>query len=167
MDIATDLERIAAQEARLSFTRFDAASAWQLGNRLRELAEARGAAVVVEIRIAGRMTFFTAMPGTTPANADWARRKCNTVELTHRSSYAVGRAPLTDGKTFDQRMGLPVRDYAAAGGGFPITVAGVGIIGAVGVSGLPQRDDHGLIVEALAEMCGVPHAEVRLPDLPS
>jgi len=163
MESDQNIERMAVQEARLSFARFDADTAWQLGGRLRALAEARGSAVVIEIRIAGRMAFFHAMPGTTPANADWARRKCNTVELMHRSSYAIGCAPLKDGMTFEQRMGMPTRDYASAGGGFPVIVEGVGVIGAVAVSGLPQRDDHALVVEALAEMCGVPHDEVRLP----
>jgi uncharacterized protein (UPF0303 family) len=158
-----DVERMAVQEQRLRFARFNAESAWLLGQRLRTLAGERGTPVVIEIRIAGRMSFFHAMEGATPANADWARRKCNTVELMHRSSYAIGCAPLKDGMTFEQRMGMPTRDYASAGGGFPVIVEGVGVIGAVAVSGLPQRDDHALVVEALAEMCGVPHDEVRLP----
>ncbi len=34
---------------------------------------------------------------------------------------------------------LDVADYALAGGGFPIRVSGAGVIGAVIVSGLPQR----------------------------
>jgi uncharacterized protein (UPF0303 family) len=41
-------------------------------------------------------------------------------------------------------------DFAAHGGSFPIIVRGTGCIGAVTVSGLPQRDDHNLVVEALA-----------------
>ena len=41
------------------------------------------------------------------------------------------------------------------GGGFPITLAGTGCIGAVTVSGLPQREDHSLVVEALAHVLGV------------
>jgi len=39
---------------------------------------------------------------------------------------------------------------------------GVGLIGVVAVSGLPQRDDHAMVVEALAELAGVPLAEVAL-----
>jgi uncharacterized protein (UPF0303 family) len=46
--------------------------------------------VLIEIRIAGRTVFCYAMPGTAPTNADWARRKRNTVELLHGSSYGVG-----------------------------------------------------------------------------
>lgn len=58
--------------------------------------------------------------------------------------------------------GLPLRDFAVAGGGFPILVEGVGCVGAVIVSGLPQRDDHALVVEILAEMCGVPLRDIVL-----
>lgn len=35
--------------------------------------------------------FFHSMRGTTPANADWVRRKRSTVELLHKSTYAIGR----------------------------------------------------------------------------
>ena len=59
-------------------------------------------------------------------------------------------------------MGLPLRDYASHGGSFPLTLIGAGCIGAVTVSGLPQRADHELVVEALAALCKVPLAEIAL-----
>jgi uncharacterized protein (UPF0303 family) len=162
MSSEQDLHRIALQEARLRFQRFDARTAWDLGQRLKAAAEARGVAVAIEVRIARETVFFYAMPGTAPANADWVRRKRNTVESTQRSSYAIGSLPLRDGETTLQRMGLPGRDYAMAGGAFPLFVEGVGCIGTVAVSGLPQRDDHALVVEVLAEMCGVSMDGMRL-----
>jgi uncharacterized protein (UPF0303 family) len=162
MSSEQDLERMALQEARLRFPRFDARTAWDLGRRLKAAAEARGVAVTIEIRIARETVFFYAMPGTAPANADWVRRKRNTVELTQRSSYAIGNMPLRDGETTLQRMGLPGRDYAVAGGAFPLFVEGVGCIGTVAVSGLPQRDDHALVVDVLGEMCGVAMDGMRL-----
>ena len=36
------------------------------------------------------------------------------------------------------------------------------MIGAVAASGLPQRDDHAMVVAALAELAGVPLAEIAL-----
>lgn len=162
MDNARDLDRIAEQERRLVLERFDAAAAWTLGSSLRAAAEARGAALAIEVRIAKRTVFFHAMPGARPSNGDWVRRKRNTVELLARSSYAAGLAPLQDGLTIAQRMGLPVRDFAFAGGAFPIVLAGTGLVGAVAVSGLPQRDDHEMVVAALAELAGVPLAEIAL-----
>src|SRR5881392_3729037 len=92
MNIEQDIARMAEQERRLRFDRFDQDTAWDLGVHLRELALARGAAVTIEVRLARETVFLCSMPGTTPANADWARRKRNTVELLWRSSYRVGRS---------------------------------------------------------------------------
>lgn len=157
-----DRDRVALQEERLVFARFSADAAWTLGTTLRSLAEAKGVGVAILIRIARRDVFFHAMPGSTPANADWVRRKCNTVELLARSSYGAAIAPLRDGQTIAERMALDLRDYAFVGGGFPITLAGSGPVGSVAVSALPHREDHALVVEALAELAGVPLAEVAL-----
>jgi uncharacterized protein (UPF0303 family) len=60
-------------------------------------------------------------------------------------------------------MGLPPRDYACHGGSFPLKIIGIGCIGVVTVSGLPQREDHIMVVQALAALCGVDPAEVALP----
>jgi uncharacterized protein (UPF0303 family) len=54
--------------------------------------------------------------------------------------------------TLSAAYGLAATDYADHGGGFPLFVAGTGCIGAVTVSGLPQRDDHCLVVSTLAAM---------------
>lgn len=162
MDPARDLERIAMQEARVVFDRFDASTAWALGERLKAMAEAKGTGLAIEVRIARRTVFFHAMAGSRPSNADWARRKRNTVELLSWSSYRAGLAPPVDGQTIAERMGLDLRRYGFAGGGFPIAVRGVGVIGAVAVSGLPQREDHAMVVEALATLAGIAPAEVAL-----
>jgi uncharacterized protein (UPF0303 family) len=157
-----DIERLAEQERRLRFARFDAASAWDLGCRLKAAAEARGVALAIEVRIARETVFFHAMPGTGPENADWIRRKRNTVELLQRSSYAVGRSLEREGSTLEAKLGLPTRDYASHGGGFPLRVEGVGCIGVVTVSGVPQREDHALVAASLAELCSIVPGELAL-----
>lgn len=162
MTIEADLVRLDAQERVLRLRAFDLAMAWELGTRLRSAALQRGVAVAIEVRLQRETVFFCAMPGTTPENADWARRKRNTVELMHRSSYAVGLTLERDGSTLEKRMALPLRDYAVHGGGLPIMVEGVGCVGSVTVSGLPQRDDHELVASALGDLCGVSHELPRL-----
>jgi uncharacterized protein (UPF0303 family) len=157
-----DLECIAGQERRLQFERFDAGTAWELGLRLKAAAEARGAALVVDVSLCGQQLFHCAMPGTTPDNADWARRKRNTVLRFHRSSYAVGLSLQRQGTTLEAKTGAPLSDYATHGGGFPILLAGGTCIGAITVSGLPQREDHELIVTVLADYLGRPLAELAL-----
>lgn len=161
-DLNRDIERLAHQESVLQFAHFDGATAWALGSRLKQLAEARAAALTIEVRLGGHPVFFHAMPGTSPANADWARRKHNAVELMHRSSYRIGRELEREGTTLEAKLGLPLRDYASHGGCFPLMLRGGPVIGVVTVSGLPQRDDHALVVQALAELCGVAPESVAL-----
>jgi uncharacterized protein (UPF0303 family) len=161
MDIERDLERIRLQEQKLRFERFDATVAWTLGNALKTAAEARGKAVSIDIRLYGQHLFFYAMPGTTPDNADWIRRKCNVVERYQRSSYGVGLTLQRDGTTLQAKNGADLKDYATHGGGFPIWLGGVPI-GVITVSGLPQREDHELVVSVLAEHLHLPIAGLAL-----
>ena len=65
-------------------------------------------------------------------------------------------------RTFSERYSLPDADYAAHGGSFPLNVFGTGIVGSVTVSGLPQREDHNLVVEALCLLTGRDHEALRL-----
>ena len=157
-----DLRRLALQEQVLQLERFDEATAWELGTRIKAICEARQVGVSIEIRRAKETLFFYAMPGTTPNNAEWARRKRNTVELLHRSSYFSGLANQKEGSSIQLRTGVPLNDYAEHGGSFPLRVKGVGCVGTVTVSGVPQREDHGIVVEALALLCGVSLADVCL-----
>lgn len=160
--ITQDLARIALQEQTLVLNEFTEATAWDLGSRIKALCEARKVAVTIEVRRGKETLFFYAMPGTTPNNTDWVRRKRNVVELLHKSSYAAGLTNQRDNTSIEQRMGVPTCDYATHGGSFPIRVKGAGCIGTVTVSGVPQREDHGIVVEALAQMCGVALEAVAL-----
>lgn len=161
MDFEQDIARIAEQEFRLRFASFNEETAWDLGSRLRALALAREAAVTIEVRLSRETVFFYSMPGTSPANADWARRKRNTVEMLSRSSYGVGRSLELEESSLVAKMGLPIRDYASHGGCVPIFASSGACIGAVTVSGLSQREDHALVVEAMAALCGVPLSDVE------
>ena len=106
MTIEHDIERIRHQERRLRFERFDNASALALGTRLVALGERHDAKLTIEIRLVRETVFFYAMPGTTPANADWARRKRNTVELLQRSSYRAEPVSRAGGVVARRKNGL-------------------------------------------------------------
>ena len=167
MGLSEDLERIALQERELVLQRLDAQVAWELGVRLRTLAEERGLAIVIDVRRFGQPLFYAALDGTTPDNPEWVRRKINVVARFHRSSYAVGLSLQAKNETLSEKLGLPVADYASAGGSFPLVVAGAGIVGCVTVSGLPQRADHELVVEGLCGWLGRDYEELRLASEPA
>jgi len=149
-----DAAKATEHELLLEFPHFNETTAWELGTRMRTAADAAGQAVLIEIRIGDHCVFRSAMPGTTPANADWARRKQNLVNLLHMSSYRLDLAR-SEGTDIVGMMGLAPRDHVAAGGSFPVRVTGTGVIGTVTVSGLTSRDDHNLVVETVAAYLGV------------
>jgi uncharacterized protein (UPF0303 family) len=162
MTISDDLARIALQEQELQFAAFDEETAWKLGSHIRALAIARKQSLVVDVRRFGQPLFYTALSGTTPDNVEWVRRKSNVTARFHRSSYAIGREMEEKNSNLLDRYGLPMTDYASHGGSFPLRVVGAGCIGSVTVSGLPQRADHQLAVEALCAELGCSFDTLRL-----
>ena len=156
------MARLALQEEQLQFDSFSADTAWQLGMRLKEAVETRGKAAAIEIQLTDFPLFFYAMPGTTPDNGDWIRRKRNVVQRFHRSSYAMRMELRKKGGTLTEQSGLSLRDHATAGGCFPILLRGTGCIGTIAVSGLPMRDDHTVIVEVLANWLNCSLSELTL-----
>ena len=162
MGLGEDLERIGLQERELVFSEFNAQTAWELGARLRATAAERELAVVIDVRRFGQPLFYAAMDATTPDNVEWVRRKSNVVARFHRCSYAIGIKEKIKNETLLESQGLPVADYATHGGAFPISLAGGGVIGSVTVSGLPQRADHEMAVEALCALLGRDYEQIRL-----
>ena len=64
-----------------------------------------------------------------------------------KSTYRMVLEQQRPDRTFKPGAGLDSADYVLAGGGFPVTVKGAGVIGVIAVSGLPEREDHGVVVE--------------------
>jgi uncharacterized protein (UPF0303 family) len=92
------------------------------------------------------------MPGATPDNLDWAARKRAVAVRFHRSSLAMRLEAEQRQIDFNRRYRLPEADFAASGGGVPLMLRNGTLIGAAGVSGLPDVEDHRLIVEALRSL---------------
>ena len=138
-----------AQERRLTFARFDFADAWALGRLLVDLATARELPVAIDIRRGPQQLFHAALAGTVADNDEWIARKVRVVQRYGASSFLVGRRLAAQGKELDASMGVDPARYAAHGGAFPVRVPDVGVVGVITVSGLPQADDHALVVEAV------------------
>jgi uncharacterized protein (UPF0303 family) len=164
MSLSDDIDRIITQEARLRFPRFNEADAWTLGAKMHAVAEARSLPVTIDIRLAGgRPLFYAALAGSDADNPDWVRRKSNITLRYFKSSYRFGRELAIKGATLGHDRGVDPLDYAPHGGAFPIHVEGTGVIGAVTVSGLPQREDHNFVVEMLCDYLGIAANDLRLP----
>ena len=162
MTIEDDLARLRDQERLLVFSRFDEEEAFALGTRLRDLGLDRRLAITAQVDLWDRPLFYVALPGSTSANREWARRKINSVRLYQKSTYRMFLEQGAGERIFAPDFGHDPRDHAIAGGAFPIRVAGAGAIGVAAVSGLPQRADHNLVVEAIALHLGLDLASVAL-----
>ncbi|MEU6487971.1 heme-degrading domain-containing protein [Streptomyces sp. NPDC046887] len=138
-----------AQQEALALDRLTHEDAWALGTLLVELARERALPVAIDIRRGPQQLFHAALPGSSADNDDWIDRKRRVVERYGDSSLLVGTRFRARGKSFDTDSRLDPDRYAAHGGSFPLTVRGAGAVGTVTVSGLPQLDDHALVVEAL------------------
>ena len=145
-DLIPELER---QERELVLSRFDNADAWQLGSLLVQLATERGLPVAIDIRRGAQQLFHAGLPGSVADNDRWIERKVRVVERYGASSFLVGRRLAADGRELGAAHGVDPADFAPHGGAFPVRIRDVGVVGVVTVSGLPQADDHALVVEAI------------------
>lgn len=149
MSHLVDPATLAEQERALVLPGFTHDDAWRLGCLLVDLARSRNAPVAIGIRRGGQRLFHYALEGTAPDNDEWLERKSRVVLRYGASSLAVGERFRAKGTTFEAASHLDPALYAAHGGAFPLRVAGAGVIGVAAVSGLPQTEDHALLVEAL------------------
>lgn len=137
------------QEEILQFSHFTNEDAWELGNIIVAEAKRRKLPVAVSIRLnSGYTVFQYAADGTNLHNENCMRRKFNTVKTLEKSSLSTYMLLRKSGENVNSLF-LDEKDYAASGGGFPIRVEEVGVIGAILVSGLDHVTDHDLIVKCL------------------
>ena len=156
MTDSTILDILRAQEQGLMFTGFNEEIAFALGSALRARAAAAQVPVVIEIRNASRRFYFSALPGSTPENDNWARRKANTVLQCHVSSLLMGKKLAFEGRSQWPDAVLELKDYSVHGGAFPVRLKEGGVVAVIAVS----REDHELIVSVLKEFLGAEHVPV-------
>lgn len=140
------LARLRADEEELQFAAFTNDTAWELGQALVAAARRDRLAVTVDIRRGEQQLFHYALAGTAADNDAWIERKNRVVRRFGHSSLYMRAA---EGEAFAENYLLDPTVFAAHGGAFPVIVRDVGVVGTVTVSGLPQEEDHRLVVSVL------------------
>lgn len=148
------IARLSQQETDLQFKHFDHTTAWALGELLHQRAMQKQVALVIEVYAFQQVIYRVATEGAQPEQHFWVERKRASVLRFGRSTYYLGQASAAQGKTFEDKDYIDPLQYAGHGGGFPIRLHGMGVIGAVIVSGLPQEEDHQWVVDALTTLLG-------------
>ncbi len=143
------LKTLLEQEQELQFTSFNETTAWQLGTQMVEHAMRENLPVTIDITRGQHQLFHANLPGTAADNDEWVKRKVRLVNRFGHSSFYMGQLLKHKGKTIEQSYLIPESEFAAHGGCFPIIVKGTGMVGTITVSGLPQEEDHKLVVESI------------------
>ncbi|MCX2750000.1 heme-degrading domain-containing protein [Arthrobacter sp. MI7-26] len=147
--LQTLIERLENEVSAFHLDSFDQADALALGLLLVDLATRRNLPVAIDIRRNEHILFHVSLPGATPDNELWVQRKSRTTERYAQPSLLVGLKGRLGGGRLEHNGWFDERRYASQGGAFPIFVKGTGHVATATVSGLPQKADHDLVVEAL------------------
>ena len=143
------LEQMLVLEEELQFKYFNNHTAWEIGCAIKKVAEKNGLSVVIEIFCFGQILFSYAMSKTSIEHQNWVRRKRQAVLCYGQSSYYLGQYNAFRQRKFEEQAHIDANEYCAHGGSFPIRIKHCGLVGAVTVSGLPQIDDHNLVIGVL------------------
>ena len=145
------LDQLLQEEQELQFVSFDETTAWQLGCQLVGRAQREGLPVVIDIVRGTHQLFHAGLHGSSADNDEWVKRKVRLVYRFEHSSFYIGQLLKSRGDTIEKNYLIPESEFAPHGGSFPIIIRGSGVIGAITVSGLPQEEDHKLVVEGIRD----------------
>ena len=150
-----DIAELEAEFAGLTLPRFDELTALRLGPDPGRPGAGRRPAGGDRHPHRRPHAVSCGLPGSAPLNDRWARRKSNTALLFQlpRCWSAGATRPRSESLA---RHGLSSGDYAEHGGAVPIRVAGVGVVAVATVSGLPQVEDHRLVVRGIRALMEAP-----------
>ena len=154
-EIRKELKTVKEQQEKLVFDDFSHDTAWELGSLMVRRARERQLPVGLSITFNRQSMFYCALTGSAPTNEHFIERKDNVVYECYRISYEmVLTAALETERDFMEYWGMDYMDFALAGGAFPITVKGMGVLGTISCSGLSQEEDHRFVVSVLSEYLG-------------
>jgi uncharacterized protein (UPF0303 family) len=143
------MKTLLLEEEELQFARFNSDVAWQLGCDLAARAKSEDLSITIDITQGDHQLFHFSRPGTSADNDEWIKRKVRIVYRFGHSSLYMGELLRSKGKRLEDAYMISEKEYAAHGGCFPIVIRGSGIIGTITVSGLPQEEDHKVVVDTL------------------
>jgi len=145
------LKQLLGEEQELQFTKFNETIAWQIGSQMVERATRENLPVTIDITRGEHQLFHASLKGTSADNDEWVKRKVRLAYRFGHSSFYMGQLLKSKGKNIEEAYLLSEKDYAPHGGCFPVIVKDTGIVGTITASGLPQEEDHKLVVQSIRD----------------
>ena len=143
--------QLALEAQSLILPSFSISDALEIGDIGVQIGRERALPIAIEVRIGEWTVFHVSLPGSEPANTSWIVRKARVVLATGNSTMYERVLSQEQGFDWYLQTGNSEDTHAIHGGGFAINAKGVGLVGALLISGLPQVEDHLLCVEVIAE----------------
>lgn len=144
-------EALATESATLTLPSLTQNEALEIGNIAASMARDRNLPIALEVRLKDWVVYHASLPGSTPENDRWIARKARVVMATHHSTIYERVLAEEQGIDWYEAKGLPEETHAIHGGGLALNVRGMGFVGILLISGLPQVEDHLFGVEVIAE----------------
>jgi hypothetical protein len=144
-------EGLALEARALQLSSLTQAEALEIGAIAQSIGLDRKLPIAIEVRMKEWVVFHASLPGSTPDNDSWIVRKARVVNATGNSTMYERVLSEEQGIDWYEVKGLPEETHAIHGGGLALNVVGLGLIGILIVSGLPQVEDHLLGVEIITE----------------
>ena len=145
------LSQLLQLEQELQFAKFNEAVAWQIGSQLVEQGRREKLPITIDIMRGQHQLFHASLPGTSADNDEWVKRKVRLVYRFGHSSFYMGQLLKSKGKRIEEAYLISETEYAPHGGCFPVILKDTGVIGTITISGLPQEEDHKLVVQAIRD----------------
>jgi len=145
------LNRLLDEERELQFEKFNEDTAWLIGSRMAEQGAKARLPVTIDITQGARQLFHASLKGASADNDEWVKRKVRLVYRFGHSSFYMGQLLKSKGKRIEEAYLISESKYAPHGGCFPVLIKGTGMVGTITVSGLPQEEDHKLVVQAIRD----------------
>lgn len=151
MTLEEGIRILGMQEEILQFSHFTNADAWELGNIIVAEAAKRGMTSAISIRLNNGYTVFQyGFEGTSLYNQKYLDKKFKTVQMVEKSTLHFSMMLQKN----EERMEDFFEDskkYTIFGGGFPIRIEEVGVIGAIMVSDIEHVAAHDLIIKCVSK----------------
>ena len=143
--------QLISEEQILTLPSLDLTGALEIGEIAKSIAVLRKLPLAIQVRLGDWIIYHASLPGSTSENHWWIDRKARVVMLKHHSTMYERVSAEERGVDWHKENNLLDETHAIHGGGLPLNVKGMGCVGILLISGLPQVQDHLLGVDVLTE----------------
>lgn len=144
-------DELATEATTLILASLTQKEALEIGEIAASIGRDRALPIAIEVRLKNWVVYHASLPGSSPENDRWIARKARVVLATEHSTMFERVLAEEQDVDWYAMKGLPEETHAIHGGGLALNVQGLGFVGILLISGLPQVQDHLLAVEVIAE----------------